>query len=182
MGRIVLSKCKQTEFLILFKLRLMRIAIVCIILCAAFYSPSVFSLSFQGSASASILQLISITENSVMSYGSIMTDGQADVITISPDGEISSTNGTTMEGDVSAASFNIAGTPLAAISISFQDGQLSGSGQSMTLNNFTHDAGASALFDNAGVLNFNVGADLSINANQVSGSYAGNYIVNVDYN
>ena len=138
--------------------------------------------SAQGNVSVTVQQLISITEDAPMSYGRVLTDGQADVITISPEGEVSSTNGTSIEGAVSAAEFNVAGSPQAAVSISFQDGQLSGSGEDMSISNFTHDAGTTTLFDDQGVLNFNVGADLAINAGQGFGDYSGSYTVNVDYN
>jgi hypothetical protein len=67
------------------------------------------------------------------------------------------------------------------VAISFVAGSLIGPGASMQVRNFTTDAGANPVLTNAGTLDFDVGGDLVVNANQVGGSYSGSYTVTVIY-
>jgi len=52
----------------------------------------------------------------------------------------------------------------------------------MQIQNFTTNAGSTPILNPAGgVLDFNVGADLIVNASQLGGSYSGTYTVTVIY-
>lgn len=144
-------------------------------------TPSAFAGSARGTASVEIRQPVAVSQQSGLDFGVLSVD-QADVITLSPAGDVTTQNGANIvSGSTSPASFQVAGTAGSAISISFTDGTLSGAGQPMQVNNFTHDAGAGVQLDETGSLTFAVGADLSINDGQAPGQYDGTYQVSVNY-
>ena len=133
-------------------------------------------------ASAFIQQQIIVAQSLGIDFGKINFSGVADILTIAPDGTVTSKNGSSVvEGEVTAGGFNAAGTPNANIIIEFTKGNLTGPGVPMEINNFTHDAGQTASFDTNGNLEFKVGADLNINDSQVGGQYSGTYQVSISY-
>lgn len=139
--------------------------------------------TLQGSASVTIQNNIQITEKTGLNYGAIATNGQADTVTLSPEGALSSVNGSQPNGGaVTSGTFNVIGTPDTALYINFVDGTLTGNGDDITIANFKHNAGTLPRFDFEGTLEFGVGADISINENQASGNYSGTYQVNLNYN
>jgi hypothetical protein len=134
-----------------------------------------------GTASAEITQAVVVAQTAPLNFGVIQADS-ADVITLATNNVISTLNASTIvSGAPAAGQFNAAGIPNSAVTISFVSGVLSGSGVDMSIDNLLHDGGASPSFNPLGVLNFNVGADLSINAGQEVGIYTGNYQVSVNY-
>ncbi|MGH1403682.1 MAG: DUF4402 domain-containing protein [Alphaproteobacteria bacterium] len=139
--------------------------------------------SIIGSASTEIRQAIHITENQAMDFGVlVMSNGNGDTLSLSPDGSITNTNGNVSPiGNTQYAVFSASGTPNTPLSISFQNGSLTGNSNTITLHNFNHNAGTSPTFNNSGTLTFHVGADLEVNANQETGSYSGNYQVTINY-
>ncbi len=125
---------------------------------------------------------ISIRERTEMNFAVITVMLSGDVVTITPSGAISSTNGSFFMGTPDAASFSAQGDKNAAASISFSSGDtLTGPGAPMPLGSFTHDAGVTPTFTSSKKLDFNVGASLTINPSQIGGSYSGQYTVTVDY-
>ena len=149
-----------------------------ITLFAITFAKNSVAANFTGSASVLLQQQVIVSELNQINFGTITIGTDADVVTLSPNGDISSLTGATITNGTSAA-FTAVGTPDANITISFQNGSLSGPGQIMTIQNFQHNGGVS--FDNLGVITFNVGADLVIPENQTAGSYSGNYVISVDY-
>lgn len=134
-----------------------------------------------GNASAQIQQAISITEDTAMDFGTVAVDGSGGTVTISAAGAVSGPAGYTFSGSPAAGTFTASGDASTAVTISFTNGSLTGPGDAMTLNNFTHDAGGTPSTDGTGDLTFNVGADLVVNAAQASGAYSGTYTVTVNY-
>jgi len=136
-----------------------------------------------GSASVSIIQSAEITESQGMSFGQIaLNNNQGDVITLAPDGSTSSITANVISGSlVQNAIFSASGAPNAPISLTFQNGFITGAGSSMNIQNFTHNAGETPTLSPAGSLTFKVGAELQINENQATGNYNGTYQITVNY-
>ncbi|MGF1593488.1 MAG: DUF4402 domain-containing protein [Kiloniellaceae bacterium] len=144
-------------------------------------SSAAFAEDETGNASAEIQQAISITEDTAMDFGTIAVDGSGGTVTIDSTGDVTGPAGYTFTGSPAAGTFTASGDASTAVTIGFTAGSLTGPGAAMTLNNFTHDAGGTPALDGTGDLTFNVGADLVVNAAQVSGSYSGTYTVTVNY-
>ena len=124
---------------------------------------------------------VSLRERSEMDFATIFILPGGDTVVLTPAAGISSSNGSIFTGSPQAARFSAQGDKNAAASISFSTGDvLTGPGTSMPIGNFTHDAGPTPAFTSNKKLDFNVGATLTINPNQVSGSYSGVFTVTVD--
>lgn len=121
-------------------------------------------------------------EDSALGFGSIVVDPSGDVITVTPGGGVSAQGGSMLIGGSSAAAFHAQGDANTAVTISFSTGDtLTGAGTAMAVGNFTHDAGMTPAFDNGGNISFHVGADLTVNSSQATGSYSGAYTVFLEY-
>jgi hypothetical protein len=126
---------------------------------------------------------ITLAETQQMDYGTIGAASAGGTVTISPTGAITVPGGYTASGVAAPGKFRITGKKDCAVLLGLFDGSLSGPGTAMTLHNFTTNAGGAPTLDHStGALNFNVGADLVVNANQAGGSYSGTYFVVVIYN
>ncbi len=139
--------------------------------------------TINGSAHAQILELIQISEVRSLDFGIILTNnGLADTISINTDGSLTTgTSSSHVGSTVQSGQFTTNGTPNSTLTISFQDAVLSGGGSTMTMTNFTHNAGATPSLDASGILVFNVGADLSISDGQPIGDYSGSYQITINY-
>ena len=85
-------------------------------------------------------------------------------------------------GCPSGASFDVTREPGQAYVITLPSSTtLSSGGNTMTVDTFTHDAGASPSLA-GGSDAFNVGATLNVGATQVAGTYSGTFAVTVNYN
>lgn len=136
-----------------------------------------------GNASVTIREAIQITEAQNMQFGIVIVKpSDNDIITLSTDGTLSSNGNVEYKGgNQRSGQFSMAGTPNTNLSITFENALLTGAGDSLSLENFVHDAGSSPAFDSSGALIINVGADLHLNTAQASGNYAGQYQLSVNY-
>jgi Domain of unknown function (DUF4402) len=135
-------------------------------------------------APAACNKAISVSEAKQMSFGTIGALSGGGRVTLSPSGSVTAPSGfflTSVLATPAAGSFNVTGTNNCAVLISFTPGSLVGPGTSMTITNFTTNAGATPILTNGGRLTFSVGADLVVNASQPGGSYTGTYTVTVVY-
>ena len=154
---------------------------------AAFVPFTAHAANQTGNASATIGTAIAVSEDTQMDFATIVTDNSAQTVTLTSAGSISAGGGSyTFLGSPAAAAFSATGEASQAVTISFSTGdtltdQLAQGGAAMALGNFTNDAGGTPAFDGSGNLSFNVGADLTVGANQVASSYAGTYTITVDY-
>ncbi len=149
----------------------------------AFAGHSAQAADGTGTATAEIAAAITVTEDTGMDFGIIGADVAGDTITIDTADSVSATGASDLSGTPASGVFTATGTASSTVGISFSSGDtLTGSGTAMPLGNFAHDAGGSPALDGSGSLTFNVGADLTVNASQVAGTYTGNYTVTVDYN
>jgi hypothetical protein len=139
-----------------------------------------FAVSQTGHVSAGIWALITVTENNGMSFGTIKPPVAGGNVVLSTAGTISPAPGFFFAGTPTAGAFNAHGLAHFPAVVSFSTGDtLTGPGTAMALGKFTSNAAAN--FDGKGNLNFNVGATLTINANQAPGNYAGTYTVTVNF-
>lgn len=136
-----------------------------------------------GQAHAEIVRSIELSETQAMNFGKIaLNGGAADIVKLNTNGSISSSSANLISGStVQNAIFSTNGSPNSVVSVSFEDGFLTGAGSAISLKNFTHNAGATPTLSGAGILTFAVGADLHINENQDTGAYSGTYQVTVNY-
>lgn len=138
------------------------------------------AITVTGHASAVIKATITATETQQMDFGIISATTGGGTVTMSPAGV--KTSSLTSYGVSKASIFTIKAEPTTALTVSFANGTLNSSGNSMTLNNFTSTSSpASNTTDGSGNLTLNVGADLILGTNQASGSYTGTYNVTLSY-
>ena len=129
-----------------------------------------------------LLAPISISSTGDMDFGTVLTTGTAGTVTVTPAGARSSVNVDLFGGFPAAASFDVTGASGQTYVITLpSSATLSSGGNTMTVDTFTDDAGASPTLA-GGSDTFNVGATLSVGAAQVAGTYSGTFSVTVDYN
>lgn len=130
---------------------------------------------------------ITLAKQVDLSFGEISpSPGDTTVIVLTD----SATTGSTAElvgGTVTAAQFDVGGLslrsyditlPLNSDNITIDD---AGAGVAMTVTDFNHDAGVSPALGAGGTDTFNVGATLTVNGDQLAGTYTGTFDVTVDY-
>lgn len=133
-----------------------------------------------GRVSAKIGQMISLTEDSPMTFAAVAPPPTGGTIVLSPAGTIGPAAGFVFRGTAAAGVFSAHGFPHHPMSVSFSTGNLvTGPGPAMRLGAFTDNAPAT--FDGAASLNFAVGASLVVNPHQTPGRYSGTYAVTVNF-
>ena len=136
-----------------------------------------------GNASATIATPISVSENTSLAFGTILAGASQSTIVVSTAGarSVGSGDATLLGGTPAAAAFDVTGEGSTSYSVSFTAGTLTraGGSETMTVDTFTDDSGGSIA--GGGSDSFNVGATLTVAANQTAGSYTGTYTVSVDY-
>jgi len=133
-----------------------------------------------GTANASIVQAIVVTQTTPMNFGYIIPGASAGTLVLSPAGGTTPTNVTYLNGAV-AGLWNVTGTSGQPMVVTFDvSDSLTGPGPAMTINAFTTDAPATFT---SGSVNFHVGATLNVGtaATQTAGNYSGTYTVTVNY-
>lgn len=148
-----------------------------------FSASSAFAGNGTGNATADVSAAITVTENTPIAFGSILKDGTGATLVLDTAGSITGApGGYSLAGSPTAAQFTANGDASSAVSISFSTGDTLVSGaNSMALGSFSHNAGGSPVLSGAGAMTFNVGASLTVDTAQASGSYAGTYDVTVNY-
>jgi hypothetical protein len=131
---------------------------------------------------AAALALV-LTPNSSLSFGQIIATGSPGIVTVTPEGMRSASDGAALASSlgVAAASFTVTGDPDASYGITLPpSATLSGRSSSMTIDHFSISSGAGNL--GAGMQVFSVGAELHVGASQLSAAYSGTYEISVAYN
>lgn len=147
--------------------------------------------SANGTATAVIVTPISIAPNATLNFGNIAvtTLGGAGTVTVSSAGARTKSGGVTFPaqtGSPIAGSFDVSGTANYTYAITLPANntvvltRVSGT-ETMAVNSFETNT-ASPQLNGSGNQTFNVGATLSVAANQAAGSYTGSYPVTVNYN
>lgn len=162
------------------KTSFVRLAAVAAVTATAFAGNAIAA-DATGNASATVATPISISEGTALSFGTFLADTTTSSVTVSATGTRTHSAGATflLGGTVNGATFNVTGEGTSSYSVSFTDGTLTGAGDNMAINTFTHNSGGAL---SGGTDSFNVGATLDIGANQAAGAYTGTYTVTVNYN
>ena len=129
----------------------------------------VFASDATGTASATVIAPIAVTQSTAMEFGSIAPTAAAGSIVMATDGTRSATNVDILAGTSAAAAFGVTGSGTQSYSVSLPSSAitLSDGANSMTVDAFDHDAGATPALA-GGVGSFNVGATLNVGANQAA--------------
>ncbi len=141
----------------------------------------------QTTATATIVGPLSLTKVSDMDFGAIAVGAGAGTLVLGTDNSRTPA-GVTLVPPASgiAASFTVAGEGNRTFAITLPadgDVSLAGPGVAMPVDGFVHNGGANPTLSGAGAAAFTVGATLTINAGQVSGTYtSANFPVTVSYN
>jgi hypothetical protein len=134
-----------------------------------------------GHAAVAIGQFISVFENTAMSFASILPTAAGGNVVLSTAGGLTAPGGFVLVGTPNAGVFNavsFAGFP-AVVTFGGSVTLADGAGHTMTLGSFATNAPAN--FNGSGNLPFNVGATLTVGANQAPGTYIGTYTVTVNW-
>lgn len=147
---------------------------------AAFGASGANAATANGTANATVLTAISIAAVSALDFGSM--GNAANTITISTAGVRSATDNSQLAGGtVGAAQFTVTGSGATAYTITLPGAILiNNGGNNMTVNNFAHNAGGTPALV-GGTDTFEVGADLTVGAAQVTGAYTGTFVMTVNY-
>lgn len=134
-----------------------------------------------GSASATVLTPLSVSETTAMSFGDVGGDAiDATTIVLTTAGGTSSSDGAYVGGTPAAAAFTVSGAASQAYVLTLPGSITLTSGtDTVTVDTLT-DTSTGAL-DVAGSETFSVGGTLNLGANQASGNYTGSYTVTVAY-
>lgn len=127
---------------------------------------------------------IGITKTADLQFGKF-TRSSAGTVIVTPAGTRSSTGGVTpFGGGVSAAAFDVSGTPLTVYTITLPaSASISdGASHSMAVDTFASTPSGTGSFGAGGHQTLQVGGTLHVAANQATGSYTGTFDVTVTGN
>lgn len=118
-----------------------------------------------------------------LNFGTLCRSGQAQTITVSPNGTVTSSNVLCSPNAVSADSFTFHSTAVSTAAVSLPASSITlsnGSGGTLTVDNFQSSCtGSCALVNND--LSFTVGGTLTVPGGALAGDYTGTYAVSVTY-
>ena len=156
----------------------------------AFSAATFAQVSATAVASATIVSPIAITKTVDLNFGNIAAGVAAGTVVLSPAGVRTPTNVTlpATTGTVTAAEFNITGTPAYTYSIAIAPASvtITNGANNMTVDTFvsTPAVATGGTLDGTGAQTVRVGATLTVGASQPSGVYtnATAFSVTVNYN
>jgi hypothetical protein len=135
-----------------------------------------------GSAGAQIVTAITITNTTDLYFGSIQPAAGGDTITLDTADTATPTGASVITGSPTSGSFDVSGTESALYSVTLPGSATITSGaNTMTVDQFGHNAGATPTIAVGGTSTLNIGARLTIANGQAEGVYTGTYSVTVDY-
>ena len=154
--------------------------------CAISASTGAQAATQSGTGKAIALRPLSIVKLRDLEFGRLVSGTTAGTVVIDP-----STDGRTTTGGVLAAG----GTPLAAQFFTYATGNQTlqvtrgplpvlnraGGGDTMNVTQLTLNGPVLRIIGAAGLLDLRVGGTLAVAANQIDGSYAGNFDITVTY-
>lgn len=137
-----------------------------------------------GSANASVILPLTLTESATLEFGQLSASADAGTVVVDAAGERTQTGGVNLEGGVARpGSWSVAGEPSTAYTVTLPaaDVTLAAGGDTLTVNDFTDSRNGASNTDGAGNDSFQVGATLVVGADQPAGTYSGSYAVTVAY-
>jgi hypothetical protein len=133
-------------------------------------------------ALASVCSARTFVTNAQLVFGRFVPRSIPGSVTVPASGARTGSNVTLLSGTSNPASFTITDNSAKnhPVTVTFSSSGLTGSGNPMTLSNFSTSP-ASPVLNSSGTLTFLVGAQLNVGANQARGNYSGNLTVTVNY-
>lgn len=147
-----------------------------------FASTAANAATTSGTANATLVTAIAVTSGgTALEFGSIGI--AANTVTVSTAGARTATDASQLAGGTpAAANFNVTGTASTNYTVSLPASiTITNGTDNLTVDSFTHDAGATPALDGTGADTFNVGADLTIAGTESAGAYTGTFTVTVNY-
>lgn len=164
-------------------MRTLKSVIALAAVAAAMTAGSAMAADATGTANASIVQAIAISEDTQMSFGSVSPSTTASgTVVLSATGGTTDSNVTRLSGGTAAAgAFTVTGGTGAtyALTLPASDVTLTSGGDTMTAGSFTSNSSGTLT---GGSESFGVGATLNVGISQAAGTYTGSYTVTVNYN
>ena len=123
---------------------------------------------------------VTVTVDGPMNFGTVIAPPEGGTVQVSTAGAVTGPGSFLFKGFPAAGQFTASGVNNALVTITFSGSSvLTGPGSPMTIDGFTHNAGASPTLDASGKLVFRVGARLTVNPGQQGGTYTGTFTVTV---
>jgi hypothetical protein len=153
---------------------------------AAFGATAAQAATADGTAKATILAALTVTNTSDLDFGTIAVNGGGSVVVTNAGVRAATTGGTVSSAATGAsANFNVVGesgssilvTVPSAVTLEYNDGSTI---HTMAAS-LTTDALSTAHALTGGAESFKVGGTLTVAAGQTAGAYAGNFTVTVNY-
>ena len=138
------------------------------------------------SASAVALKPLSLVKLGDLDFGTNIVGASAGTVVIDPDTDARSTSGSVLAAGGAPAAAKFYSYGRASLIVSVTRGPLptlsrSGGGASMNVTQLTLNGPTLRLLDAGGLLDLRVGGTLAVGANQMQGSYSGNFDITVTY-
>lgn len=160
--------------------RVLRATGLCALLLAA--SSAALAAEATGTASATILQPVTVTKTSDLDFGKIVAGPNASTVTLTSAGQFQCGTGLTCLDNHSIARFSVSGVPGQTVSVQ-SDSQIMLSSSGGAKMPVVLDLSTKTLKLNNGQNNsIGVGGTLSVAAYQAEGVYTGLFTITVNYN
>jgi hypothetical protein len=167
--------------------KMKKLTILIALLVVVGFSTNAFAgSSATASATATIVNPISIAKTADMNFGNVATDGTVGTVILAAAGTRTKTGGVTLPatvGTVTAATFTVTGVSgyTYAVTLPVAATVVSSGANNMNVDTWTSDAGGTIT---GGTVTLHVGATLNLVATQVAGVYvsATPFTVTVNYN
>lgn len=151
------------------------------------FSGQAFAASVSSGVEVKTVTPVTVAETAKLKFGTFATGTAQSVIRVTQAGVRTVVSGdvalvTGLGADIEQAGlFTVTGDANRVVTVNIPQTSInvSGPGTNMTLGSFSYPA--TKTIGAGGTVTFNVGGDLTVNANQVSGSYSGSYTVQVNY-
>jgi hypothetical protein len=156
-----------------------------LLLCSGAISTDSLAASAHATVSVNIVQPLSISSVSDMSFGNIEPSEASDFVKVQHDDSRVASGGVLVEvGSFSSpAQFNAKGVPNGTFILTLPDfiKMTDGNGNSMTVDNITSQSGNTIAFDNTGEQAVKINARLHVNSEQPRGYYNGVLNIMINY-
>jgi hypothetical protein len=139
-----------------------------------------------GAGTATLVAPLSVVKTDDLDFGGLISSATAGTATINASTDARTTaGGVTPAGGAPTAAHFIAAGRIGAIALISLPASITltrgGGSETMTVSSISSNGATLRLFPGAGTIDVAVGGTLNVAANQVSGSYAGTFTVNILY-
>ncbi|MFM6949839.1 MAG: DUF4402 domain-containing protein [Novosphingobium sp.] len=150
---------------------------------ASFASAASAATSATATASAEVLNTLTLSANSALNFGQIAAN-TGGTVTVNADSTVSSSGSLVSTGTRAPAAFTVTGSPNARVLVTLPASATltrSGGTETMAIGGFNSNPGSAFQLGGTGSANFSVGGTLTVASGQASGAYNGTFAVSVEY-